>query len=165
MKQHYWYPAYLGLGSNMDKPSRQLKTALTSLSNHPRIRVISVSSFYQSEPYGGVEQEDFINAVAAVLTTLTAQDLLHALLKIELGQGRERTEHWGPRTLDLDLLVYSDQTSDNTFLHLPHPEIAKREFVLMPLAEIAYNVYIPHMGRVFELLGRVTKTKIKKVDN
>ena len=160
----HWYPAYIGLGSNLGQPLKQLKTALDTISVHSQIRLIEHSSFYQTKPYGGVEQNDFVNAVAALLTTFSAEDLLSALLQIELEQGRERIKHWGPRTLDLDLLVYSDQTSDNDFLRLPHPEISKREFVLLPLCEIAPELYIPQLGRVSNVLVDFGITDSKKIE-
>jgi len=163
--QQYWWPAYIGLGSNLDNPQAQLQSALKTLAEYEHINVRKVSGFYQSEPYGGVEQNDFINAAAAVLTTLSAEDLLHCLLNIENQQGRERKQHWGPRTLDLDLLVYSNKSSDNEFLRLPHPEIAKRLFVLMPLAEIAPYVYVSGQGRVSDLLKCCAVTRVIKIDN
>lgn len=160
----HWYPAYIGLGSNMEKPIQQLDLAIAALREHPEIKVLELSSFYQTAPYGPVEQDDFVNAVAALLTTLGAEELLHTMQSIENSQGRKRIQHWGPRTLDLDLLVYSDQTSDNEFLVLPHPEISNREFVLLPFTEIAPEVDVPDKGRISELYRRVERSVIHKLD-
>lgn len=160
----HWYPAYIGLGSNMDKPIQQLDLAIATLSEHPKIKVLELSSYYRSAPHGPVEQDDFVNAVAALLTTLDAEELLHTMQSIENSQERKRIQHWGPRTLDLDLLVYSDQTLDNEFLVLPHPEISKREFVLLPFAEIASEVHVPAKGRISELYRIVERSVIHKLD-
>ena len=159
-----WYPAYIGLGSNLQAPKKQMQLALASLAALDGVIVVSVSSFYQSEPYGNVEQDDFINAAAALLTTLSPDELLKQMLAIEIKQGRVRTERWGPRSIDLDLLVYSAKQSESDFLKLPHPEIAKREFVLLPLAEIASELMIVGMGRVKTLLTQVPTININKLD-
>lgn len=159
-----WYPAYIGLGSNLQAPKKQMQLALAALAALDGVIVVSVSSFYQSEPYGDVEQDDFINAAAALLTTLSPDELLKQMLAIEIKQGRVRTEHWGPRCIDLDLLVYSAKQSESDFLKLPHPEIAKREFVLLPLAEIASELMIVGMGRVKTLLTQVPTININKLD-
>ena len=159
-----WYPAYIGLGSNLQAPKKQMQLALAALAALDGVIVVSVSSFYQSEPYGDVEQDDFINAAAALLTTLSPDELLKQMLAIEIKQGRVRTEHWGPRCIDLDLLVYSAKQSESDFLKLPHPGIAKREFVLLPLAEIASELMIVGMGRVKTLLTQVPTININKLD-
>lgn len=159
-----WYPAYIGLGSNLQAPKKQMQLALAALAALDGVIVVSVSSFYQSEPYGDVEQDDFINAAAALLTTLSPDELLKQMLAIEIKQGRVRTEHWGPRCIDLDLLVYSAKQSESDFLKLPHPEIAKREFVLLPLAEIASELMIVGMGRVKTLLTQVPTININKLN-
>ena len=159
-----WYPAYISLGSNLQAPKKQLQQALLALSAMDGVKVISVSSFYQTEPYGGVEQDDFINAAAALLTTLSPEELLKEMLAIEIKQGRVRTEHWGPRCIDLDLLAYSTMQNESDFLKLPHPEISKREFVLFPLAEIAPELMIVGLGRVKTLLQQVAAKNIIKLD-
>ena len=142
-----WYPAYIGIGSNLQGPAKQIENATESLANIPRTRLVSVSSKYRSAPFGGVEQPDFVNAVAAVLTHLSPQELLAALQEIEIRQGRERNDtRWGPRVLDLDLLVYSDQQVDVPDLTVPHPGIGERNFVLLPLGEIAPELVIPGLG-------------------
>jgi 2-amino-4-hydroxy-6-hydroxymethyldihydropteridine diphosphokinase len=147
-----WYPAYVALGSNLDRPTRQVETALHLLDDIPRTRLFGRSSLYRSAPFGGVEQPEFVNAVAALLTTLDAPELLAALHDIEQRQGRERDgARWGPRVLDLDLLAYADVVLDQPGITLPHPGIAERNFVLLPLGEIAPDLVIPGLGRVADL--------------
>ena len=159
-----WYPAYIGLGSNLDQPHRQIQSALKALNDLSEVKVVTVSGFYQSEPYGEVEQDDFINAAAALVTTINAEELLTQMLNIETKQGRKRTQHWGPRCLDLDLLAYSTEQRESEFLNLPHPEISKREFVLFPLAEIAPELMIAGLGRVKTLLSQIPHRNIIKLD-
>ena len=145
----HWYPAYVGVGSNLDGPARQVKGAIGLLGEVPGIRLVAASSLYRSGAFGGIEQPDFVNAVVAVLTTLTPGELLAELQAIERRQGRERDElRWGPRVIDLDLLVYSAEKIDGPALTLPHPGIGERNFVLLPLAEIAPDLAVPGLGRV-----------------
>ncbi len=143
-----WYPAYVGLGSNLNMPTRQIETALELLGAIPRTRLVSVSSLYRSAPFGGIEQPDFVNAAAALLTQLGAAELLSELQDIEARQGRERNDQrWGPRVLDLDLLVHATAVIDEPGITVPHPGIAERNFVLLPLLEIAPELVIPGLGR------------------
>ena len=145
----HWYPAYVGLGSNLDGPAGQLETAFERLAEIPTTRLIAQSSLYRSAPFGGVEQPDFVNAVASLLTQLTAEDLLRELQRIELERGRDRGGvRWGPRVLDLDLLVYSKQKIATPDLTVPHPGIGERNFVLLPLAEVAPQISIPGLGQM-----------------
>ena len=145
----HWYPAYVGIGSNLDGPANQVKDAIGLLGEVPGIRLVAASSLYRSGAFGGIEQPDFVNAVVAVLTTLTPGELLAELQAIESRQGRERDElRWGPRVIDLDLLVYSAEKIDASELTLPHPGIGERNFVLLPLAEIAPDLAVPGLGRV-----------------
>ncbi len=144
-----WYPAYVGVGSNLQGPVRQVKAAMGLLSGIEKTRLLRTSSLYRSAPFGGIEQPDFVNAVAAVLTQLGPAELLAALHGIEASRGRERDDtRWGPRALDLDLLAYSDRQIDTPELRLPHPGIGERNFVLLPLGEIAPDLVIPGLGRV-----------------
>ena len=148
----HWYPAYIGLGSNLNDPSRQLESTFELLDAIPATRLMKRSSLYRSAPFGGIEQPDFVNAVAAVLTRLSASDLLAELQRIETERGRVRGDiRWGPRVLDLDLLVYSTQKIDQPELIIPHPGIGERNFVLLPLGEIAPDLNIPGLGRVANL--------------
>jgi 2-amino-4-hydroxy-6-hydroxymethyldihydropteridine diphosphokinase len=145
----HWFPAYIGLGSNLDGPARQLEIAFELLGDMRDTRLIRQSSLYRSAPFGGVEQPDFVNAAASLLTQLSAQGLLLELQRIENERGRERGEvRWGPRVLDLDLLVYSNQEIDEPGLSVPHPGIGERNFVLLPLREIAPELDIPGLGRI-----------------
>jgi 2-amino-4-hydroxy-6-hydroxymethyldihydropteridine diphosphokinase len=145
----HWYPAYVGLGSNLQGPTRQLESAFELLAEIPATRLIRKSSLYRSTPFGGVEQPDFVNAAAALMTRLSAVELLHELQRIENAQGRERGDvRWGPRVLDLDLLVYSDQKIEEQDLIIPHPGIGERNFVLLPLGEVAPGLNIPGLGQI-----------------
>ena len=144
----HWYPAYVGLGSNLQMPTRQVETALELLDDIPRTRLVAVSSLYRSAPFGGIEQPDFVNAAAALLTQLGPSELLHELQQIEARQGRERDDkRWGPRVLDLDLLVHAAAVIDEPGITIPHPGIGERNFVLLPLLEIAPELVIPGLGR------------------
>jgi 2-amino-4-hydroxy-6-hydroxymethyldihydropteridine diphosphokinase len=152
-----WQPAYIGLGSNLADPRRQVLGALTHLGQLPRTRVVSTSRLYASRPFGPVAQPDFVNAAAGVLTQLEPGALLEAMRAIETAMGRpaERVR-WGPRLIDLDLLCYARERRTDAALTLPHPGIVERNFVLYPLAEIAPELELPGLGRVAELAGRVT---------
>ena len=145
----HWYPAYIGLGSNLNMPTRQVETALEQLGDIPLTRLVAASSLYRSAPFGGIEQPDFVNAAAALLTQLGPGELLDELQGIETRQGRERGDtRWGPRVLDLDLLVHGAAVVDQAGIRVPHPGIAERNFVLLPLQEIAPELVIPGLGRV-----------------
>ena len=162
-KKH-WYPAYVGLGSNLHDPARQVETAFELLGEIRATHLISRSSLYGSAPFGGVRQPDFINAVASLLTQLSAQELLRELQRIEGERGRERGEvRWGPRVLDLDLLVYSNQKIDEPELCVPHPGIGERNFVLLPLGEIAPELDIPGLGRIASLDADSIEPKISRI--
>jgi len=159
-----WIPAYVGLGSNLHGPARQLEIAFELLGDIRATRLVRRSSLYRSVPFGGVEQPDFVNAAASLLTQLTAQELLLELQRIETERGRARGEaRWGPRVLDLDLLVYSNQTIDEPGLSVPHPGIGERNFVLLPLGEIAPEVSIPGLGRLSKLDAESIEPKISRI--
>ncbi len=160
----HWFPAYIGLGSNLHDPARQLESAFERLASIPDTRLIRQSSLYRSAPFGGVEQPDFVNAVAAVLTQLSAEQLLRELQRIEAEHGRERGDvRWGPRVLDLDLLVYADQRMDDPELTVPHPGIAERNFVLLPLQEIAPALSVPGLGKVMKLQVNLDEPNISRI--
>jgi 2-amino-4-hydroxy-6-hydroxymethyldihydropteridine diphosphokinase len=162
--RHHWYPAYVGLGSNMSGPVRQLETTFEMLGAIAQTRLVRHSSLYRSAPFGGIEQPDFVNAAAALLTRLSALDLLAELQRIETERGRERGEvQWGPRVLDLDLLVYSDQRIDQPSLTVPHPGIGERNFVLLPLREIAPGLNIPGLGQVDKLDVNTREPAISRI--
>ncbi|MDH5456111.1 MAG: 2-amino-4-hydroxy-6-hydroxymethyldihydropteridine diphosphokinase [Gammaproteobacteria bacterium] len=160
----HWYPAYVGIGSNLQGPSRQVEAAAALLAEVPGTRLVAVSSLYRSAAFGGVEQPDFVNAVAAILTTLSPAALLQGLQAIETRQGRERgAARWGPRVIDLDLLVYSREKIDSPELTVPHPGIGERNFVLLPLGEIAPDLVIPGLGRVADIPVNMNEPGISRI--
>jgi 2-amino-4-hydroxy-6-hydroxymethyldihydropteridine diphosphokinase len=143
---------YLGLGANLEAPQQQLEQAINALMAVPECYVAGVSSFYASKPMGPQDQPDYVNAVAAVDTTLPAEALLDALQQIELEQGRQRKdERWGPRTLDLDILLYGDQQIATERLTVPHYGLQQREFVVYPLLELAPDLHIPAVGSLQQI--------------
>jgi 2-amino-4-hydroxy-6-hydroxymethyldihydropteridine diphosphokinase len=151
-----WQPAYIGLGSNLSDPAAQVRQALHDLAGVPRTLRVAVSPLYGSRPLGPVTQPDFVNAVAGVLTQLTAEELLQALRALEGKAGRPAVhEHWGPRVIDLDLLVFGREQRTGVDLVLPHPGMVARNFVLYPLADIAPELEVPGCGQVRELLAGV----------
>jgi 2-amino-4-hydroxy-6-hydroxymethyldihydropteridine diphosphokinase len=148
--------ALIGLGGNLGEVGRRLDAAIAALAALPGVAVVARSRFYRTPPWGLTEQPDFVNAAIAVDTNLSAHDLLDALLATERVFGRVRDgERWGPRTLDLDLLAYGDDVIDDTRLNVPHPRIAERAFVLLPLADIAPDTVLPGIGRVRDLLEAI----------
>ena len=163
-KSPHWFPASVGVGSNLQMPAEQVECAFERLDEIPGTRLVSRSSLYRSSPLGGIEQPDFVNAVAGLLTTLPARELLAALLDIEKRNGRERSEtRWGPRVLDLDLLVYGTQVLDEAGIAVPHPGIAERNFVLLPLGEIAPQLVIPALGRVAGIAVNKDEPSISRI--
>jgi 2-amino-4-hydroxy-6-hydroxymethyldihydropteridine diphosphokinase len=145
---------YLGLGSNLDHPARQVGKALEELSQLPESEFIRASSLYRSPPMGPQDQPDYINAVAAIDTRLNASALLQHLLSIEQRHGRTRgSQRWTARPLDLDILLYGPEVIKNQQLTIPHPGIAERNFVLYPLQEIAPDLVIPQLGPLSSLIA------------
>lgn len=159
-----WRPAYIGVGSNLDGPARQVAAAINLVDELDDTRVVLTSSLYRSAPLGGIEQPEFVNAVAAILTRLAPAALLAALKGIERERGREAGgSHWGPRVIDLDLLVYSRETIETPELAVPHPGIAERNFVLLPLGEIAPDLVIPGLGRVASISVNYNEPRIERI--
>jgi 2-amino-4-hydroxy-6-hydroxymethyldihydropteridine diphosphokinase len=158
---------YVGLGSNLENPARQIMRALAALGEIPDTRLLEQSSLYISKPLGPRNQPDFVNAVAALATSLTPEALLASLQAIETRQGRNRDSgrRWGPRTLDLDLLVYGDRMIETPALTVPHPGIGQRSFVLLPLQEIAPDYVIPGLGALKTLVEECDRTGIHKLDH
>jgi 2-amino-4-hydroxy-6-hydroxymethyldihydropteridine diphosphokinase len=160
--------AFIGLGSNLDDPQRQVRRALAELAELPASHVSAASALYRSPPLQGPgvprDQPDYINAVARLETVLAAEALLDALQAIEARHGRVRSgAHWGPRTLDLDILLYGDLRIDTPRLHVPHPGLAERNFVLQPLAEIAPDLDIPGLGPLRGLLARCAAAWLERL--
>ena len=152
--------AWLGLGGNLGDPQRQMASALRLLDDTDGVRVRSVSSVYRTPPWGRTDQPDFLNCCAGVLTELAAADLLDVCLSVERRLHRERTERWGPRTIDIDLLDFNGAVSRSAHLELPHPRMSERAFVLVPLAEIAPNLRIEGQS-VVDLRGRLGQSGIE----
>lgn len=146
---------FVGLGANLGEPAAQLKAALQAMAALPQTSVKKVSTFYRSAAIGPAGQPDYCNAVAELETTLEPLPLLDALLAIEDNAGRVRGERWGARVLDLDLLLYGQTVCSTARLTLPHPELALRDFVLQPMADIAPDVKVPLLGRVRDLLAQL----------
>lgn len=150
--------AYIALGSNMGDKKAYLDMAVKEINESNYCNVKKISDFIVTAPVGGVEQEDFLNGCIEIETLLTPHGLLDLLQKIESKAGRERKIHWGPRTLDLDILLYNGEVINDETLIIPHPEMAKREFVLKPLSQIAPYAYHPVKREyAIDLLERIQK--------
>lgn len=158
--------AYIGLGSNLHDPLEQINRALEALKRLPGTRFVKASKCYRSAPLGPPGQPDYVNAVAAIETRLPPFELLTALQAIENAQGRVREgQRWAPRTLDLDLLVYGEETLATETLTVPHPQMHLREFVLYPLFEIAPDLHIPGLGALREWLARCPRRGLAPINS
>lgn len=143
---------YIGLGSNLDNPVMQIHEAVDRLRDILGVTIIKLSSLYRSQPMGPKDQPDFINAVAEIETNLSAEELLIFLQRIEAAQKRIRSgKRWGPRTIDLDILLFGDDEIDTRHLQIPHPGLSQREFVVYPLAEIASELRLPSGEKIADL--------------
>ena len=141
--------AYIAIGSNLGDRRAYLQAGIREVAALPGTRIAAVSHAYETRPLGPVAQPDFLNAVLAIATSLAPEPLLAALLAAEKKHQRQRRIHWGPRTLDLDLLLYGERVVENATLTLPHPRMNERGFVLVPLCEIAPELHHPQTGRPF----------------
>ncbi len=151
---------YIGVGSNLQNPQQQVTEAFTLLDEIPETVCLRASSLYRSRPMGPVDQPDYINAVAELKTTLPARMLLQHLQGLEVRQGRVRgAERWGPRTLDLDIILYNQGLIKESDLVVPHPGIPERAFVLYPLQELAPDIEIPGLGSLKDVIGIFEQTK------
>ena len=160
-----WQPAYIGLGSNLGDSRARISRAAGEIAALPGTRVVLVSPCYRSAPFGPVVQDAFINAVTGVLTRLAPLELLRAMRELELKLGRNAGRvRWGPREIDLDLLLYGDAQWQTPELTLPHPGIPVRDFVLSPLRDIAPALHIPGFGVVAELAATVANRGIERLD-
>jgi 2-amino-4-hydroxy-6-hydroxymethyldihydropteridine diphosphokinase len=159
-----WLPAYVGVGSNLDDPQAQVLRAFAALAQLRATRRVSSSALYQTAPFGEVVQPAFVNGAAALLTQLSPEELLAELRALETKLGRQAPrERWGPRVIDLDLLVVGRETRATAELTLPHPGIAQRDFVLYPLAELAPDLEIPGAGRVAVLKAAVQNRGVTRL--
>ncbi|SDJ89411.1 2-amino-4-hydroxy-6-hydroxymethyldihydropteridine diphosphokinase [Microbulbifer yueqingensis] len=154
---------FIGLGSNLEAPRQQLQAALSALDALPRTRLLRCSSFYRSAAVGPGEQPDYLNAVAEIDSGLSAGELLDALQAIEADQGRERSIRWGARTLDLDILLFGEEVLDSERLQVPHPRMAERNFVLLPLAELEPRLVLPTGESLASLLRHCPPNRLEKL--
>ena len=164
MSHEVWIPAYVGLGGNLDDPERQVLLGLDRLGDLPGSLLVSRSSLYVSAPMGPIAQPDFVNAAAGLLTLLSPREMLAERKSLETVLGREPAgERWGPRRIDFDLLVHGTSRLSEDGLEVPHPGIAERAFVLVPLAEIAPELEVPGVGRVRALLEKLGRGEVARV--
>jgi len=155
---------YLGFGSNLDNPMEQIKLALKALTTHSKITLLACSSFYLTKPIGYIHQPDYINTVVKIHTCLAPFNLLNAVLTIEQQLGRKRLFKNAPRTIDIDILWYQQVICHDEKLILPHPRLFERAFVLIPLAELAPDLFIEPYGKVQELINRVASQDVKRLE-
>jgi 2-amino-4-hydroxy-6-hydroxymethyldihydropteridine diphosphokinase len=159
-----WRPAYVAVGSNLNQPRQRVAEAFERLATLRETRLELQSQIYLTRPMGPQDQPHFVNAVAGLMTRLSARGLLDALLDIEHAMGRDRQERWGPRIVDLDLLWMTGATIEEPGLTLPHPGVSERNFVLYPLGDIAPTLLIPGHGRVADLKSRVESDGISVLE-
>ena len=155
---------FVGIGSNLEDPRTQVERAVQALGGIPATDVVRISSLYRSAPFGPVDQPDFVNAVAHLSTRLDITAMFRHLQSIERAQGRVRGRRWGPRVIDLDLLIYGNAVVREDDLTVPHPGIAQRNFVLLPLQEIAPDLEIPGLGRVADLVADTQEPRISRLE-
>jgi 2-amino-4-hydroxy-6-hydroxymethyldihydropteridine diphosphokinase len=155
--------AYIALGSNLGDPAAQIRRAMQALAAMPETRLVRQSSLYRNPPAGYLDQPEFVNAVARIETRLAPRDLLEQLLAIERAHGRARDFPNGPRTLDLDILLYGERTVREPGLTIPHPRMLERAFVLVPLAEIAPETVAPGGGRIADLAAKLDASGLVKL--
>jgi len=154
---------YIGLGSNLDEPATQIKTALADIDAIEQTTLIKESGIFKSRPMGPQDQPDYLNAVALVETELDAFKLLDKLQQIENAHGRIRQRHWGERTLDLDILLFADKQIKTDRLTIPHPGLAEREFVLYPLEKINPDLAVPGLGTLKSLMAACSANGIEYI--
>lgn len=154
---------YIALGSNLDEPREQVERGLQALTNLPQTRFRARSGWYQSKAVGPGEQGDYVNGVALVETALEPDELIVHLHRIEAAQGRERRVRWAARTLDLDILLYGERVIATDRLHIPHPRLSERNFVLYPLADISPDLILPDGTSLATLLRRCPADGLKRV--
>lgn len=151
---------FLSLGSNLGNRKQKLDQALVFLKHTPGLRIIKTSSFYETEPWGGVEQDPFLNLVVEIEAVMDPSLLLQKCQEIEKKLGREKSSHWGPRSIDIDILTYNNNKVKTSELTIPHPYMEEREFVLAPLREIAPDYILPSGQSIQEVKG---EGEVKKI--
>lgn len=154
-----WHDVYLSFGSNMGDKERYIRNGLEELNQRDDCRIIKVSSLITTKPYGEVEQDDFLNGACHIKTLLTKDELLHALQQIEKNANRERKVHWGPRTLDMDILFYDKEIYEDDQLIIPHVDLQNRLFVLEPMCQIAPNFIHPIFQKTIRIMYEELKNK------
>lgn len=153
--------AYLSIGSNLGDRFEYLQNAVTEIGKNTRISKVKVSSIYETIPVGGPQQDDFLNAVVEIDTQLSPIELLAFAQQLELEANRVRTEHWGPRTLDVDILDYENEISSDSQLTLPHPRIKERAFVVVPWFELAPTAVVTGLGKLAELYEQIDRSGVQ----
>lgn len=154
---------YIAIGSNLASPLEQVNAALAALAQIPESRIVAVSPFYRTPPLGPQDQPDYLNAAVALETTLAPETLLDHTQHIELQQGRERKAHrWGPRTLDLDIMLYGDRQIATPRLTVPHYDMKNRAFMLLPLAQIAPDLRFPDGDTLSDILAKLDRSGISR---
>jgi 2-amino-4-hydroxy-6-hydroxymethyldihydropteridine diphosphokinase len=157
--------AFVGLGSNLGDPVSQIRIALNELSQLSKSRLIRQSALYRTAPWGNTDQPDFVNAVAEIETDLSARQLLDSLLQVEARAGRVREGlRWGPRLIDLDLLIYGDERIDESNLHVPHPRMQDRAFVMVPLVELEPTLEVPGIGVLADLIAQLDTSSCLRME-
>lgn len=151
-------PVFIGLGANLDNPTQQITDAVGYLQAVEGVEIVKCSKLYGSKPLGPQDQPDYVNAVCQVEVGLTPQALLAECQQIERNMGRIKKRHWGERTIDIDILLYGDLQLQSEALTIPHSQMHLRDFVLVPLAEIAPTLQIPNVGRVSALLQQLEQS-------
>lgn len=155
--------AFIALGSNLNNPELQIKTAIKTIEDSPNITLIKAASLYKTKPYGHLNQDKFINSVIKISTNYTAQQLLKFLQNIETQQHRVRAIKWGPRTIDLDILAFNNEVINTENLIIPHYDLQNRAFVLQPWCEIEPNYVLPDGSKINNLLAHLTSNTNKHI--
>ncbi|MHB8840799.1 MAG: 2-amino-4-hydroxy-6-hydroxymethyldihydropteridine diphosphokinase [Candidatus Aquicultor sp.] len=155
--------AFLSLGSNLGDRGMQLRQAVRAIAGHEAIDLVKTSSVYETEPVGDVPQQNFYNIVIEITTDLSPHELLEAAHAVEGSLNRKRELHWGPRTIDVDILLYDNALINEEDLVIPHPEMLKRAFVLVPLLEIEPDIVLPRGGSALDYLHEVAGQKVEKI--
>jgi 2-amino-4-hydroxy-6-hydroxymethyldihydropteridine diphosphokinase len=162
---HPWQPAYVGIGSNLGDSRGRVAQAVAGLGGLPQTRLVASSAFYSTTAFGPVEQRDFVNAAAGLVTRLPLDAFFEALLALEASLGRTPPrQRWGPREIDLDLLVFGQAIRADERLTLPHPGIAERDFVLFPLRDLAPDLEVPGLGVVRDLAAAVQDRGMRRLN-